>query len=94
MNYAELCDELFEQLEEHLDNHDVELDYESNNNICEITLANGTQLIVNRQPPVEEIWLAAKSGGYHFKYADGKWHDTRNDTEFFTCLNDCIKQQV
>lgn len=93
MSYPQLCEDFFARLEEHLDEHDTELDYESNGSICDITLANGTQLIVNRQPPVEEIWLAAKSGGFHFRHQAGNWCDTRNGTEFFVCLDNCIADQ-
>lgn len=93
MTYAELCDELFAAIENFLDDQDHDLDYESNGNICEITMPNGTQLVINRQPPMEEIWLAAKSGGYHFRYVDGSWHDTRDHTEFFARLTECLAAQ-
>lgn len=87
--YDRLCVELFEELEERLEEHDVG-DYENNGDICEITLASGAKLIVNRQPPVKEIWLAAPSGGYHFRHQDGKWTDTRDGTEFFLRLTQCL----
>ena len=88
--YATLCEELFSQLEDFLDNLDEDLDYESNGDICEITLHDNHKLIINRQPPVQEIWLAAKSGGYHFAYRNQQWIDTRDGADFFTRLKNCL----
>ena len=89
--YPQLCDELFSKLEELLDDRDDESDYESNGSICEVNLANGHTLVVNRQPASEEIWLAAKTGGYHFRHVGGIWVDTRDGSEFFARLNECLE---
>lgn len=89
-SYAQLCDELFARLEELLDERADDLDYESNGSICEVTLGNGDALVINRQPANEEIWLAAKSGGYHFRHVDGAWQDTRDGAEFFARLRECL----
>ena len=89
-SYNENCEAFFAKLEDYLDNLEDDIDYESNGEICEITLASGVKLIVNRQPPVEEIWLAAKSGGYHFRFNEGNWFDTRDNTEFFARLQICL----
>ncbi len=88
--YATLCEDLFTRLEDFLDEQENDLDYESNGDICEITLADSSKLIINRQPPVQEIWLAAKSGGYHFAYRDNQWSDTRDGMDFFTRLTICL----
>ncbi|HEY3598980.1 MAG TPA: iron donor protein CyaY, partial [Paraburkholderia sp.] len=52
------------------------------------------KIIVNLQPPMHEIWIAAKSGGFHFRFVDDAWRDTRNDTEFFAALSDYATQQA
>ena len=92
-SYPELCEELFAQIEGLLDGITEDIDYESNGAICEVTLTDGSKLVINRQPPVEEIWLAAKSGGYHFRYEAGQWVDTRDGTNFFDRLNTCLALQ-
>lgn len=89
-SYADLCEELFAELEERLDGMEDEVDYESNGDICEVTLADGAKIVVNRQPPVEEIWLAAKSGGYHFRHDGDRWVDTRDGSGFFERLDSCL----
>ena len=88
-NYADLCDSLFARLEELLEKDYDHLDYESNGEICEIDAPTGP-VIINRQPPIEEIWMAAKSGGYHFRYNGTAWIDTRDGTELFARLAICL----
>jgi CyaY protein len=43
---------------------------------------------------MQEIWIAAKAGGFHFKFVDGQWLDTRNGREFFESLSDYASQQA
>src|SRR5438105_5771838 len=53
----------------------LEADLESG--ILTITCTDGTRVIVNRQTPNREIWVAARSGGFHFAWREGQWRDTR-----------------
>ncbi len=52
-----------------------------------ITFPNSSQLIVNLQPPLQEIWLAARSGGYHYRQREGAWVDTKTGEELFANLS-------
>ena len=52
-----------------------------------ISFKNGSQLIVNLQKPLQEIWLAARSGGYHYRYDGKAWVDTKTGEEFFGNLS-------
>lgn len=59
-----------------------------------LTLPDRSQLIVNAQPPLHELWLAARRGGFHFRQAeDGRWLDTRSGEEFFALLSACASEQ-
>ncbi|KAF1047686.1 iron donor protein CyaY [Xylophilus sp.] len=49
--------------------------------------ANGSQLVVNLQKPLHEVWLASRSGGYHYRFDDHAWRDTKGAGEFFAQLN-------
>lgn len=89
-SYAELCDELFAQLDDYLEGRGDDLDYESNGAICEITLLSGAKVIINRQPPAQEVWLAAKSGGYHYRHDGSQWVDTRDGSTLFNRLDSCL----
>jgi CyaY protein len=61
--------------------------------VLELEFADGSKIIVNRQAPMHEIWVAAKSGGFHFRYADGRWVDTRDGGELFAALSRLVSAQ-
>jgi CyaY protein len=48
---------------------------------------NRSQIVINLQKPLHEVWLAARTGGYHYRWADGQWCDTKGDGEFFAELS-------
>lgn len=62
--------------------------------IIEIELENGSKLIVNRHGAAREIWLAAKSGGYHFRHEAGRWLGTRDGEELLAVLARCLSEQA
>lgn len=92
--FNEAIDALFEQVVEVIDATDAADDIELNQGVLEITCRqNGaakSKIIINRHAPTQEIWVAAKSGGYHFKWADGAWIDTRSGE----VLSDSISRVV
>ncbi len=52
-----------------------------------LTFGNRTQIVVNLQPPLHEVWLAAKAGGYHYRFDGDRWMDTKGlGSEFFEDL--------
>jgi CyaY protein len=70
---------------------DLDVDLESG--ILTITMPDESRVIVNRQTPNREIWIAARSGGFHFRFADGAWRDTRGGDELFASLTRIIASQ-
>jgi len=66
---------------------DVDIDNQRVGGMITLTLANHSQIIINLQKPLHEVWLAAKSGGYHFKLEGSQWQDTKGHGEFFACLS-------
>lgn len=55
--------------------------------VLKVEFDNGTQMVVNRHSVAGEIWVAAKSGGYHFRYDGALWRDTRDGSELFSALS-------
>ena len=51
-----------------------------------LVFANRSQIIINLQKPLHEVWMASRSGGYHFSWRDGAWQDTKGQGDFFTLL--------
>jgi CyaY protein len=65
----------------------VDIDTQRSGGLLELTLPGGSKIIINMQPPLHEIWLAAKGGGYHYRWVQGRWLDTRDGSEFFAALS-------
>lgn len=76
------------------DNDVVDVECKRNGNVLEIEfIANGSKIIVNSQAPLQEMWLAARSGGFHYKRVAGEWRNTRDDSEFFAALSRVASEQ-
>ncbi len=95
--FKEQIEEIIIQIEDALEELDNDIDYESSDGMLTIILENKSQIIINRQSAALQLWLAAKSGGYHFDYinSDGKkgWYDDRSAELFFDTLNRCLTEQ-
>ena len=71
----------------------IDIDTHRTGGLLELSFPNGSKLIVNTQPPLHELWLAAQSGGYHFRASAGRWVDGRDGREFFDVLSQCAAAQ-
>ena len=85
-------------LEALLENDAADLDYELRpGGIIEIAFVDGSKIIVNRHTAAREIWVAARSGGFHFKppaTEGGRWVDTRGNQELQDVLARCLSEQA
>jgi CyaY protein len=70
-----------------------DLDVSLEGGVLTIECPDASRIIVNRQTPNREIWVAARSGGFHFRQGDGEWRDTRSMEELFTSLSRLIHAQ-
>jgi CyaY protein len=89
-----LVDETLLKIETALERLDVDLDFECAAGILEVSFDDHSKIIVNRQTPNREIWVAARSGGYHFRLENGQWRGTRDGRELFAVLSECISEQA
>ena len=72
-----------------------EIDFElKGDGVLEIEFDDGAKIIVNRHTAAGEIWVAARSGGFHFRWDGAAWCDTRNATELFAALSELISAQL
>jgi CyaY protein len=76
------------------DETQVDIDNQRTGGMVTLTFENRSQIIINLQKPLQEIWLAAKSGGYHYRCNQGVWIDTKGQGEFFTTLSDNASAQA
>ena len=75
------------------DETDADIDNQRVGGMITISFSNRSQIIVNLQKPLHEVWLAAKSGGYHYKFKEGEWQDTKGQGEFFENLSRFATEQ-
>jgi CyaY protein len=72
-----------------------EIDFElKGDGVLEIEFDDGAKIIVNRHTAAREIWVAARAGGFHFRWDGAAWRDTRNATELFAALSELISAQL
>jgi CyaY protein len=97
MNESEfetLADETLARIERALDASGIDADVEvKGGGVIEIEFDNGTKIVVNRHSVAQEIWVAAKSGGFHFRWNGMAWRDTRDGTELFAALSRLVSAQ-
>lgn len=84
--FTQLADRIFSRIDGALGNTDI--DCNLNGGVMEIELEDGSKIIVNRHTPNREIWIAAKSGGFHYQLKEGQWLNTRDGSEFFNTLSE------
>ena len=76
------------------DETDADIDNQRTGGMITLTFRNGSQIIVNQQKPLHEIWLAAKAGGFHYKFDRGGWMDTKGNGEFVANLSRYAGEQA
>lgn len=89
--FNEQADAVFLRIERAIDEGDADIDYDSNGTVLEMEFADGSKVIVNRHVPNREIWLAAKSGGFHYALQDGRWISQRDGSELFARLGELVQ---
>lgn len=69
------------------DTTDADLDAQRSGGMLTLTFANRSQIIINQQKPLLEMWMAARSGGYHYRFDGQHWQDTKGAGEFYAQLS-------
>lgn len=91
--FHQLVDIQFDTLEKLIDESGADIDYEVIGNVMNLEFDNRSQIVINRQEPMHEIWLASKTGGYHFQFKDEKWICSKTEKEFLQLVKEeCEKQ--
>jgi CyaY protein len=76
------------------DDTDADIDNQRVGGMVTLAFANGSQIVINLQKPLHEIWLATKSGGFHYRQVEGQWRDSKTGAEFFEDLSRCATAQA
>ncbi len=89
--YRRLSDAVLQRIEaiadRWLQDDVIDIDTQRTGGLLELVFPDDSRIVVNTQPPLQEIWLAARGGGFHFRHVDGRWLDTRDGGEFYAALS-------
>lgn len=75
------------------DNTDADIDAQRVGGMITLVFANRSQMVINLQKPLQEVWLAAKAGGFHYRFDGHAWQDTKGQGEFFDHLSRYASEQ-
>ncbi|WP_027819322.1 iron donor protein CyaY [Paraburkholderia bannensis] len=93
-DYLSRAEAVLAAVERAVDEAEADIELERSGNVLTLEFENRTKIIVNLQPPMKEIWIAAKAGGFHYRFIDEQWLDTRTGTEFFSALTAYATEQA
>jgi CyaY protein len=92
--FERLATSALQRIEAALEAGGVDADFElKEGGVLEIEFADRSKIIVNRHGAAKEIWVAARSGGFHFRWDGASWRDTRDGTELFAALSKLVSAQ-
>ncbi len=75
------------------DQSDADIDNQRTGGMITLTFPDRSQIIINLQKPLHEVWMAARAGGFHYRLREGLWIDTKDGREFFQTLSRCASEQ-
>ena len=92
--FAAVAERTLERVERALEESGVDVDTQlKEGGVLELEFADGSRMVINRQARPREIWVAARSGGFHFRWEAGAWRDTRDGSELFSALSRLVSAQ-
>ncbi|REL31362.1 iron donor protein CyaY [Thalassotalea euphylliae] len=92
--YNFIADELLLAVEEAIEDCGTDIDYEGVGGMLTLAFKNGSKIIINKQAPLHEIWVATKFNGHHFVLENDQWRDKRAGDEFWQFLSAAVAKQA
>lgn len=94
-----LADKMLTQIEQLLEGCEADIDFELKDGgvleiTCESSQGGDSKIIINRHTAAREIWVAARSGGFHFRHDDGHWVGTRDGENLLAAVSRCLTEQT
>jgi CyaY protein len=90
-----LAGEALQRIERALEASGVDADYElKEGGVLEVEFADGSKMVINRHGAAREVWVAARAGGFHFRWDGASWRDSRDGAELFAALSKLVSAQT
>jgi len=87
------AEDVLRAIEGAADAADIDIEVTRAGNVLTLELANGSRVVVNSQAPMQQMWLAARSGAHHYAWVDDEWRDTRDGSELFAALSRIVSAE-
>lgn len=94
VEYQALLDRLFAEVEDALDDQAPEVDVEAAGGMLTLGFEGGSAVVLSRQAATRELWVAAKSGGFHLRHEEGGWRCAATGEAFAALLNRVVGEQL
>jgi CyaY protein len=91
--FLQLVEQAFNAIERSIDAAESDIEVSRAGSVLTLELGSGAKIIINSQAPMQQIWVAARSGAYHYAYRDGRWIDTRDDSELYAALSSLLSTE-
>lgn len=91
--FLTLAEQTLDAIEAAVEACGADIEVERSGNVLTLELPDRSKVIVNSQTPMRQIWLAARSGGFHYERRGDEWCDTRDGSELFAALSRALSQQ-
>ena len=91
--FLELAESTLAAIERAIDSAGIDIEASRAGNVLTLELADASKVIVNSQTPMQQIWVAGKSGAFHYARNGDRWLDTRDGSELFATLSRLISAQ-
>jgi CyaY protein len=91
--FLERAETTLRAIEQAIDASGVDIDATRSGNVLTLELGDGSKVVINSQAPMQQLWVAARSGAWHFAAQDDTWIDTRDGSELFAALSRLISAQ-
>ncbi len=81
------------RIEQAIEESGADVDFETAGGILTLEFGNGSKIIINKQGAARQIWVAAKSGGFHYGLVDGRWINDQSGGELMSELSRLVREQ-
>ncbi len=95
--FQEIVEQTIEDIQDAIDNIDADIDYDEVDGVLTLEFEDGSKIIFSKQGAMKQLWMAAKSGGFHFDYNEehNQWMcDSENNEELYKMLSRLASQQA
>ena len=91
--FLERSEATLRAIEQAIDASGADVESSRSGNVLTLELDNGSRLVINSQAPMQQMWVAGRTGAFHYAWRDGAWVDTRDGSELFSALSRLVSAQ-